>query len=227
MRALRFTLALAIAVIAGVAGASAVIGSPSTDPGDTAAAFRPDGSGAAIAATAADPAAGQSRGGAATPAWAVRVYRSETGLTCPEPGRTEDGDFGRIDGDGSFHPLALAGGGECTDLTAAPYGLATAHFAADDQRGARAIVFGVVGPDVTGVTVTVGDDARALDIANGAFIAGLTEDDAADGRVTFTLSGGRTEVHALRPADLPAQDEVRARRRWQRSPNRRWDSRAG
>src|SRR6201999_1657172 len=98
----------------------------------------------ADAAPAPDGARG-SRPAAATATadsdWAVRVYRSEAGYTCPEAGREVDGDFGRVDGDGSFHPLALAASGQCVDLSKDQYSLDVDHYPADDQRGARAVVY--------------------------------------------------------------------------------------
>jgi hypothetical protein len=116
LRRLKFLVALVAAIVLGVGGASAVMAT--TDPATPAgpADLVPDDSGAVIAATAADPEAG--RGDAAVPRWAVRVYRSESGLTCPDVNRTVGGDWGRVDGDGSFHPLALEASGECVPLSA-------------------------------------------------------------------------------------------------------------
>jgi hypothetical protein len=198
LRRMKFLVAFVAAILLGVAFASAVMGTttPDTPPGP--AALEPDGSGATIAATASDPDAGQAR--SASPArWAVRVYRSETGATCPDVNRTVGGDFGRVDGDGSFHPLALDAAGSCVDLTAAhPYELVVRHLPANDERGARAIVFGVATSGVASITLTVDGAARDVAIDHGAFVAPLDEADIAATAATFTLADGTQETHALR-----------------------------
>jgi hypothetical protein len=194
---MRFLMALVAAVVLGIGGASAVMGA--TEPTATAgpADLEPDGTGAAIAATGADPDAGSAKG--ATPArWAVRVYRSQSGLTCPEVNRTVGGDFGRVDGDGSFHPLPLDAAGECVALSASqPYELAVRHLPANDERGARAIVFGVATAAVTGITLTVDGTAQSLPVVGGAFVAALDEADAASTTVAFALADGTRQTHAL------------------------------
>jgi hypothetical protein len=197
LRRLTFLVALLVAVVAGVAGASAVLGSTGTDTPPGPATLEPDGSGAAIAVTASDPVA--SRDGTAAPRWAVRVYRSQTGLTCPDANRTVGGDYGRVDGDGSFHPLALDASGDCAQLTAAaPYELVVRHFGADGQRGARAVVFGVVTGAVTSIALDDDGATRDVPIAGGAYVAAIADEDADATRVTFTLAGGTVQTHALR-----------------------------
>jgi hypothetical protein len=197
LRRMKFLMALVVAIVAGVAGASVVMGStdPSVPPGP--AALQPDGTGAVLAATASDPDGGAARG--ATPArWAVRVYRSETGATCPDVNRTVGGDFGRVDGDGSFHPLALDSAGACVDLTAQnPYELVLRHMPATGERGARAIVFGVATAGVASITLTVDGAVQDVPVANGAFVAPLTEDEVGEAAVTVTLADGTQETHAL------------------------------
>jgi hypothetical protein len=182
LRRMKFLMALVVAIVAGVAGASVVMGStdPSVPPGP--AALQPDGT---------------ARG--ATPArWAVRVYRSETGATCPDVNRTVGGEFGRVDGDGSFHPLALDSAGACVDLTAQnPYELVLRHMPATGERGARAIVFGVATAGVTSIALTVDGAVQDVPVANGAFVAPLTEDEVGEASVTVTLADGTQETHAL------------------------------
>jgi hypothetical protein len=198
LRRVKFFVALLVAVVAGVAGASAVMGSTDPDPaGADAAALEPDGTGAAIVATAADPDA--ARGGTPAPRWAVRVYRSQNGAACPDANRTVGGDFGRVDGDGSFHPLALGATGECAELSADhPYELVVRHFPADDRRAARAVVFGVVSTAVSAITLTVDGTAQSVPIANGAYLAAIADEDAATTSVTFALANGTRQVQALR-----------------------------
>ncbi|WCB92523.1 hypothetical protein DSM104299_01219 [Baekduia alba] len=204
MRALRFTIALVLAIVVGIAGASAVIGSPGPTSEMGPEAVQPDGTGAAIAATAADPAAAHARSAAVAPSWAVRVYRSQAGYTCPDAGRSLDGDFGRVDGDGSFHPLALGASGNCIDLTEDQYSIDVSHYPANEERGARAVVFGVVTPAVRSVAVTVDGTRTDLEIADGAFVTALDDADAGSTQVDVTLADGTTKTQALRPSTLVA-----------------------
>lgn len=194
-RRLRFLMALVAAVVIGVGGASAVMATVEPPPAEGPADLVPDGTGAVIATTGADPDA--ARGGT-TPLWAVRVYRSQTGLTCPDVNRVVDGAFGRVDGDGTFVPLPLDASGACAELTAAhPYSLLVRHFPANDERGARAVVFGSASADVSAITMTTDGTAQDVPVEGGAFVAALDEDDADMTTVAFTLPGGTQETHAL------------------------------
>jgi hypothetical protein len=129
----------------------------------------------------------------------VRVYRSQSGSQCPDANRTVGGDYGRVDGDGTFHPLALDASGDCADLTAAdPYEVVVRHFAADAERGARAIVFGVAGSGVSSISMTIDGTTRDVPVTNGAYIAALTDDEAGETSMTFTLADGTRQTRALR-----------------------------
>lgn len=206
IRRLRFLVALVAATVIGVAGASAVMGATQPVEPSGPADLVPDGTGSTIATTAADPDAAAARGGATVPRWAVRVYRSESGLTCPDVNRTVGGDWGRVDGDGSFHPLALDASGECVALSAEhPYELVVRHLPANDERGARAVAFGVAASGVTSITLTTDGTAQDVPIDNGAFVAAIAEDDADATTVAFTLTGGAVETHALRSDPTLAQ----------------------
>jgi hypothetical protein len=197
VRRLKFLMALVAAIVIGVSGASAVMGATEPAQPTGPADLVPDGTGATIAATAADPD-GAARG-ATVPRWAVRVYRSESGLTCPDVNRTVGGDWGRVDGDGSFHPLALEASGECVALSADhPYELVVRHLPANDDRGARAVVYGVAAAGVASITMTTDGAARDVPIEHGAFVAAIDEDEAGATSVAFTLTGGALETHALR-----------------------------
>jgi hypothetical protein len=197
LRRVRFLAALAAAVVLGVAGASTVMGAVAPAPSPGPADLEPDGSGATVAATASDPVA--SRGGAQAPRWAVRVYRSESGLTCPDANRTVGGAFGRVDGDGAFHALPLEASGECVALTAAnPYELVVRHYPADDQRGARAVAFGVVTGAVSSIAMSADGTVSDVPIDGGAYVAAMADEDAATTTMTFTLTDGSRETHALR-----------------------------
>jgi hypothetical protein len=189
-------LATLLAVAAGVTSASALTSSSGNDTPLGPEAVQPDGSGASVPVTTADPDGGV--------AWAVRVYRSQAGLTCPEAGRTKDGKFGQVYSDGDFHVLDLEAAGSCADLAKAPMSLAVNHYPATDRLPARAVIFGVVTPKITAITLAGAVGSRALTIKGDAFIA-VTREDALQGTsLNATLSDGSTKSYALRPSEYPA-----------------------
>ncbi|MCW2993925.1 MAG: hypothetical protein JWQ18_1420 [Conexibacter sp.] len=194
-RRLAFLLATALAVVAGVASASA-LSSGGSDTLNGPEAIQPDGRGAAIPATIADP------DGRA--AWAVRVYRSQAGLTCPEAGRTKDGNFGQVDDDGDFRSLDIEAAGSCTDLAKAPMSLAVNHYPTSGKLPARAVVFGVATPKISGLTLNLASGSRALAIRSGAFIAVAREDALQGASLVATLADGTSTSYALQPLDAPA-----------------------
>ena len=195
-RRLGLGLATLLAVAAGVASASALTASGGNDTPLGPEAVQPDGSGARVPVTTADPDGGV--------AWAVRVYRSQAGLTCPEAGRTENGNFGQVYSDGDFHVLDIEAAGSCADLAKAPMSLAVNHYPATDTLPARAVIFGVITPKITGIALAGAAGSRALTIKGDAFIA-VTREDALQGTsLNATLSDGSTKSYALRPSEFPA-----------------------
>jgi hypothetical protein len=72
------------------------------------------------------------------------------------------------------------------------------HLPADDERGARAVIYGVATTAVESITLTTDGTARDVPVDNGAFVAAIGEDDAGATSVAFTLTGGVQEAHALR-----------------------------
>jgi hypothetical protein len=198
MRRLGIGLATVLAIAAGVASASALTSSSGSDTLNGPEAVQPDGRGASLPVAVADP-----DGGAA---WAVRVYRSQAGLTCPEAGRTKDGNFGQVDGDGAFHALDIEAAGSCADLAKAPMSLAINHYPAAGELRARAVIFGVVTSKVTGLTLSSATGSRALVVKGNAFIA-VTREDALQGTsLEATLDDGSTKSYSLRPSEFPATD---------------------
>jgi hypothetical protein len=195
-RRLGVALALILAVIAGVASASAITGGQGTDTPQGPEAVQPDGSGASLPTTATDP------DGRA--AWAVRVYRSKAGLTCPEAGRTKDGSFGRVDGDGEFRPLSIEAAGTCVDLGKEPMSLAVNHHPAQGKLPARAVLFGVTTNAVAGLTLTTTAGPRDVRIVRGAFITVLLEQALKDAVLEVTMADGSKKSYALAPNDAPA-----------------------
>ncbi len=195
MRRVGLGLATLLAVVAGVASASALTSSGGNDTPLGPEAVQPDGRGASVPVTTADPDGGV--------AWAVRVYRSQAGLTCPEAGRTKDGNFGQVYGDGKFHVLDIEAAGSCADLVKAPMSLAINHYPASGELPARAVIFGVVTPKVTGITLAGATGSRPLAIKGDAFIA-VTREDALQGTtLAATLTDGSTKSYALRPSEFP------------------------
>lgn len=197
-RRLGLGLVTLLAVAAGVASASALTSSSGSDTPNGPELVQPDGSGASLPVTAADPDGGV--------AWAVRVYRSQAGLTCPEAGRTKDGNFGQVDSDGAFRALDIEAAGSCADLAKAPMSLAVNHYPPSGKLPARAVIFGVVTPKVTGITLSGAAGSRAVTIKGDAFIV-VTREDALQGTsLDATLSDGTTKSYALRPSEFPATD---------------------
>ncbi|HMJ36091.1 MAG TPA: hypothetical protein VK501_19460 [Baekduia sp.] len=196
-RRLGLAAAVLVAVVAGVGSASALVGNTGRETLDGPQAVQPDGQGASLATSAADPGGRQP--------WAVRVYRSQAGLTCPEAGRTQGGDFGRVDADGRFQPLDIQAAGSCADLSEAPLSLAVNHFPARDPAGSgRAVIFGVVSPRITGLTLSLAGGRRPLAVNRGAFLAVTDEDQLQGASLDATFADGSTTSYPLRPSAAPA-----------------------
>jgi hypothetical protein len=196
-RRLGFALATALAVVAGVASASALTATSGSDTPQGPAAVQPDGSGASLPTTVADP------DGRA--AFAVRVYRSKTGLTCPEAGRTKDGNFGQVDSDGDFRSLDIQAAGSCADLGDAPMSLAVNHYPAEGRIPARAVIFGVVNGQVTSLSLRLATGSRPVRMDRNAFIAVTREAVLAGATLEATLQDGSIKSYALAPSDAPAE----------------------
>jgi hypothetical protein len=204
------------AVMIGVAGltgfgiASALVPANDTAP-VSPLAYVPDADGAHLSVVAPDLAAN------GIP-WAVRVYRSKTGLACFEAGRVQghirNGEFGQVDpDDGKFHPdglddadfgqvepetgtfkqLPVEGGQSCADLKDAPSSIAVNHYPAQGHRGARAVVFGVLAPNVSGVRLLVNGLQRDLSFSADGYIAVVSEDEATQAELIFSMDDGTTK----------------------------------
>lgn len=195
MRRLGMLLAVGLAVVAGVASASAVVGGDAaTSAGPDA--LVPDGRGASLPVTAADP------DGRAP--WAVRVYTSKTGLACAEAGRSVEGRFGRVDRDGTFVPLSLEAAGSCVDLADEPLSLTIQHYPAQGKLAARAVLYGVVsGKEVVAVSGRFGAVRRSVPVVNDAYILVLREDQLADAELAATLADGSTKSYKLHQVLAP------------------------
>jgi hypothetical protein len=193
--------------LGGFAIASALVPVDETSP-ISPVAYVPDGNGARISVATHDLALG------ALP-WAVRVFRSQTGLACFEAGRVQgqfrDGEFGQVDpDDGKFHPgglgdaefgrvdpdtgtfkrLPVEAGISCTDLNDVPSSIAVNHYPAQGHRGARAVVFGVFAPNVKGVRLLVNGEQRDLSFSADGYIGVIGEDESLLAELHFSMDDG-------------------------------------
>lgn len=194
-RRLIFLLALVAAVVAGVASASAITAQVDPDTAVSPANIQPDGTGARVPVTATDPDG--------RPAFAIRVYRSKSGLICPEAGRTAGGRFGRLDAEGEVEATDVMATGVCQDLSKEPAGYVVNHYAARGKLPARAVVFGVTTDAVTGVTLTTGGVQRPVRFAGNTYITVVREDALAGASVDVTLNDGTTKSYSLEPSTAP------------------------
>lgn len=191
-----FLLALAAAVAAGVASASAITAQINPDTAVSPPDLQPDGSGARVPVTAADPDG--------RPAYAVRVYRSRSGLTCPEVGRTEGGRFGQLDAAGEVKAYGVEATGLCADLDKDPLSVAINHYPARGKFPPRAVVFGVTTDAISGVSLTTATGEARVRLVGNAYISVVRDDALAGASLDVTLTDGSTRSYALAPSTAPA-----------------------
>lgn len=194
-RPLVILLALAAAVAAGVASASAITAEVNPDTAVSPADIRPDGTGARVPVTAADPDG--------RPAFAIRVYRSKSGLTCPEVGRTAGGRFGQLDPAGEVEATGVAATGVCQDLAKEPAGYAVNHYPARGKLPARAVVYGVTTDAVTAVRLTTAAGERPVRFTANTYIAVVSEDALKGASLSVTLADGSIKSYGLAPSTAP------------------------
>jgi hypothetical protein len=186
---IRLIAAVVFCVCAGVASASVLVPLPGADSISGPDALQPDGGSVATGATAADPAGG--------PDWAVRVYRSKTGQTCPEAGRVYDGDFGVVDDAGRFTALPVAPSGSCNDLEHNVAAFAVNRYAETRTQGLRSVLFGVVSSNVRSVTLRIAGSVQSLELVGGSFLVVRADDELDDSRLDFTSTDGKTTSYEL------------------------------
>jgi hypothetical protein len=165
------------------------------DPLPEDPALEPDGSGAVTVTNE------RARGTAAVPA--ARVYRSKTGLICPEAGRISGGDFGNLDENGQFRALDPTADGACFDPAIHPVGFAVHYRAAIGGQPASAEIFGAA-PGATSVTASIGGDVQDLAVgAVGAFVLAVDPADLAGGAtLSVTNANGDTSTFEVSAGDL-------------------------
>jgi len=149
------TAGLTGSVVAGAAGASAVIGQRDQQP-PPPGAFRPQPGSERLGALHADPLAG--------PRWAVRVYRGQTGLSCLEVGRLNGRSFGGLRPDGTVIDVPIEESGSCGDLDAdgVQFGAVTLSSGANGGQGERTVLFGRAVDQVRGLKLQRAGDSRAV-----------------------------------------------------------------
>lgn len=173
MRLPLLIVALIAAVLAGVATASAVLPTRSADATAGPDAVTPDDDAPRTLARTQDP-----RGG---PDWAVRVYRSRTGATCPELGRTDGRQFGARSGEG-VTPVPLAAAGSCGDLGASPaVGAVNIYPDADAKGGYVIAAFGVLSDPSMAVALRLADGTEQPATRDGSAYTAITDSEQARG----------------------------------------------
>jgi hypothetical protein len=185
--------AMAFAVVGGVAVASALLPTPPSLVGQEAS--EPAGTEPTLGGTVADPDGGLD--------WTVRTYASKTNWTCAEAGRTDGTTFGRVGTDNQLHPLELPELGSCADLEKDKLGLWVNHYPVTTGHEARAVIFGAVATEVSGVVLTVDGTRRQLPVTRRAFIDAIPESLLAGAVVTVTLTDGTADETALRSGQAP------------------------
>ncbi len=189
-------VALAVIGFFGATAVTAVVRDDGAEAQYSPADLQPDGTGAVVAVST--PA----RDGRARRA--VRVYRSKTGLTCPKVGRTKGGDFGQVDrDDGTFRPEPLDATGSCADLDREPFSVAVNYEPATDAAPGRAVLFGVLTPQVASVELRVAGRSVPLTRSADAYLAEMSMDDAASAEVLVTLRDGTTKTVQLTADPAP------------------------
>ena len=185
---LRVLAAIVFAASAGIASASALVPDAGPELGgpDT---LQPDGGPTTVAATRQDPGGGLD--------WAVRVYRSKTGQTCPEVGRLSGGRFGESAGAGRFTPVPVTASGSCGDVERNVAAFAVNTYAASSAQGARVAIFGVVAPSVDSVTLRSPDGAQLLALDRGAFLVVRAETDLSGSTLDIAAAGGKRSSYPL------------------------------
>jgi hypothetical protein len=182
--------AMVFAVVGGVAVASALLPTPPSLVGQEAS--EPAGASFALGPVVADPDGGQ--------AWTVRTYPSKKDWTCADVGQTDGKAFGRMGPDDEIIPLELPELGSCADVTEDKFALWVNNYPADAGHQSRAVIFGVVAPEVARVALTANGSSKELPVTRGAFIDAVPQSSLAGAVVTVTLADGTTHETTLRPA---------------------------
>ena len=181
--------AMTLAVIGGVAGASALLPTPPSLVGQEAS--EPAGTTFTLGPAVADPSSGRD--------WTVRTYPSKTDWTCAEVGHTDGKAFGRLGPDDEIVALELPELGSCADLAKEKFALWVNYSPASGaEHGSRVAIFGAVSTDVVGVALTLDGSRKELPVTRGAFLDVLSDPSLAGAVVTVTFADGSTDDTTLR-----------------------------
>jgi hypothetical protein len=181
--------AMTLAVVGGVAGASALLPTPPSLVGQEAS--EPAGTSFTLGPAVADPDGSRD--------WTVRTYPSKTDWTCAEVGRTDGKAFGRLGPDDEIVALELPELGSCADLAKEQFALWVNYSPASGaEHGSRVAIFGAVSSDVVGVALTLDGSRTELPVTRGAFLDVLSDPSLAGAVVTVTFADGSTDDTTLR-----------------------------
>ena len=181
--------AMTLAVVGGVAGASALLPTPPSLVGQEAS--EPAGTSFTLGPAVADPSGGRD--------WTVRTYPSKTDWTCAEVGRTDGKAFGRMGPDDDIVALELPELGSCADLAKEKFALwVNSSPASGAEHESRVAIFGAVSSDVVGVALTLDGSRKELPVTRGAFLDVLSDPSLAGAVVTVSFTDGSTDDTTLR-----------------------------
>ncbi|MET0602228.1 MAG: hypothetical protein ABW167_09590 [Baekduia sp.] len=181
---------MTLAVVGGVAGASALLPTPPSLVGQEAS--EPAGTSFTLGPVVADPSSGSQD-------WTVRTYPSKTDWTCAEVGRTDGKAFGRLGSDDEIVVLELPELGSCADLAKEKFALWVNYSPASNAaHEPRVAIFGAVSSDVVGVALTLDGSRKELPVTRGAFLDVLSDPSLAGAVVTVSFADGSTDDTTLR-----------------------------
>jgi hypothetical protein len=161
-----------------------IMQTPGTDVSGRWDAVEPDNGPAVLHGSSEDPDNGLR--------WTLRVYRSLTGQTCAEAGRTAGGEFGRAGDHGQLVRLPLEPAGACADLAVAPLSVALNLYAARPGQPERSVAFGVLGPDVASMRLVMPDGTSSgVGIDDRAFVVARRGDTLRDAHLDVTMRDGQ------------------------------------
>lgn len=187
-RRLSIAVALVLAVVAGIAGASTVTPGTAAPPPPGGRDELPAGD-----VRAGTPVADPQRG----PPWAVRVYDPLTSSRCIAVGRVSGAAFGPVDAAGEIRDTGAVASGACADPAEQPNQVAVARYAGGAGAGPRSVAFGIVDATVTSVEVlapgvegpvAVGAERTFIVVGDGLWPQG-------DTTVTLTSKDGITSSY--------------------------------
>lgn len=151
------------------------------------------------------------------PAWGIRTLRTRDGRWCATVGRVVNGRVGVVRG-ALFHALPLEAPGSCANLGPGSAAPAWSEYPGPnvDVRRARTVVYGMVGPDATIVTVVHRGVTRTLEpTGRGTFltvVSGLGDQGGPPVTVRFRDGSAQTFDGSSRPETVTGNGYERGER---------------